>query len=213
MDHGFIFFLGGVWCIRNRKIWWFFTEFNYSSDKSTILLFLLQNGRIYIIDYKDLEGIKRNGEDGNCELCYAAEPLCLFYVKNSGDLIPIAIQLFQHPGETNPIWTPEDAKYDWLLAKMWFRNADHQMHQVCVKPCLHHGLRPSLIFKISFAMHGRNEAGRFLALLYIIYKHVTSQATSHRIFFWQSLKRLVIVIWSLEINFVWWIPADTTLLS
>ena len=51
-------------------------------------------------------------------------------MKSSGDLVPIAIQLFQQPSDTNPIWTPDDSKYDWLLAKMWFRNADHQVHQV-----------------------------------------------------------------------------------
>ena len=89
-----------------------------------------QAGHVYIVDYKELEGIKRNGEDSNSNLCYTAEPLCLFYVKSSGDLVPIAIQLFQEPSDTNPIWTPDDTHYDWMLAKMWFRNADHQVHQV-----------------------------------------------------------------------------------
>lgn len=90
-----------------------------------------QNGHIYIVDYKELEGIPRSGQDkGEDELCYAAESLGLFYVTKSGDLVPIAIQFFQEPSETNPIWTPNDAKYDWLLAKMWLRNADHQVHQV-----------------------------------------------------------------------------------
>lgn len=89
-----------------------------------------QAGHVYIVDYKELEGIKRSGEDGNSTLFYAPEPLCLFYVKSSGELVPIAIQLFQQPSKTNPIWTPEDSHYDWLLAKMWFRNADHQVHQV-----------------------------------------------------------------------------------
>ena len=47
--------------------------------------------------------------------------------------MPIAIQLFQEPSENNPIWTPGDTRYDWLLAKMWFRNADHQVHQVSTR--------------------------------------------------------------------------------
>lgn len=93
--------------------------------------YLYQAGYVYIVDYKELEGIKRNGEKGNSNArCYAAEPLCLLYVKSYGDLVPIAIQLFQEPSDTNPIWTPGDSQYDWLLAKMWFRNADHQVHQV-----------------------------------------------------------------------------------
>ena len=89
---------------------------------------LKQAGHVYIVDCKELEGIKRGGADGYKS--YAAEPICLFYVKSTGDLVPIAIQLFQQPSDTNPIWTPNDSKYDWLLAKMWFRNADHQVHQV-----------------------------------------------------------------------------------
>ncbi|RMX58429.1 hypothetical protein pdam_00019691, partial [Pocillopora damicornis] len=87
-------------------------------------------GHVFIVDYKELRGIKRGGKDSNYKSHYAAEPICLFYVKNSGDLVPIAIQLFQEPSENNPIWTPGDTHYDWLLAKMWFRNADHQVHQM-----------------------------------------------------------------------------------
>ena len=84
-----------------------------------------------MVDSKELEGIKRAGTDGRSKYrSYAADPLCLFYVRSSGDLVPIAIQLFQQPSDTNPIWTPSDSKYDWMLAKMWFRNADHQIHQV-----------------------------------------------------------------------------------
>lgn len=93
-------------------------------------LSFLQAGHVYIVDYKELEGIKRSGEESNSKIFYLAEPLCLFYVTSSGDLVPIAIQLFQQPSMTNPIWTPGDSHYDWLLAKMWFRNADHQVHQV-----------------------------------------------------------------------------------
>ena len=79
-----------------------------------------QAGHVYIVDYKELEGIKRSGEEGDSKFRgYAAEPICLFYVKSSGDLVPIAIQLFQQPSDTNPIWTPNDSQYDWLLAKIW----------------------------------------------------------------------------------------------
>ena len=88
-------------------------------------LLLCQEGHVYIVDYKELEGINTTGES-----TYAAEPLGLFYVKASGDLVPIAIQLLQQPSDTNPIWTPADSQYDWLLAKMWLRNADHRVQQV-----------------------------------------------------------------------------------
>ena len=101
-------------------------------------MYLNQEGHVYIVDYKELEGIKRSGENGSGSFrAYAAEPLCLLYVKSSGDLIPIAIQLFQQPSDSNPIWTPDDSHFDWLQAKMWFRNADHQVHQVrdCLANC------------------------------------------------------------------------------
>ena len=94
------------------------------------VLVSFQAGHVYIVDYKELEGIQRKGENGTRDRCYIAEPLGLFYVNTSGDLVPIAIQFFQQPSETNPIWTPRDPQYDWLLAKMWLRNADHHVHQV-----------------------------------------------------------------------------------
>ena len=56
----------------------------------------------------------------------------LFYVKGSGDLVPIAIQLHQQPSPDNPIWTPNDSDLDWICAKFWLRNADTQYHQVTI---------------------------------------------------------------------------------
>ena len=89
---------------------------------------LQQEGHFYLVNYKELDGITfSGGEEGSG---YTAEPLALFYVKSSGDLVPVAIQLLQQPGETNPIWTPSDSEYDWLQAKMWLRNADYYIHQV-----------------------------------------------------------------------------------
>ena len=58
-----------------------------------------------------------------------AVPLCLFYVGDDEKLRPIAIQLGQEPDDF-PIWTPKDGEWAWLLAKIWFRNADFQVHQM-----------------------------------------------------------------------------------
>ena len=55
--------------------------------------------------------------------------MCLFYVGSDGKLKPIAIQLGQDPDDF-PIWTPNDGEWAWLLAKIWFRNADFQVHQM-----------------------------------------------------------------------------------
>ena len=40
-------------------------------------------------------------------------------------------QLGQKASEQNPIFLPSDSEYDWLLAKMYVRNADYIEHQFC----------------------------------------------------------------------------------
>ena len=61
---------------------------------------------------------------------FLTEALGLFYVTPQNCLVPIAIQLYQTPGDSNPIWTPADSEYEWLLAKMFLRAADNNVHQV-----------------------------------------------------------------------------------
>ena len=98
-----------------------------------ILLISLFNffkaGHIYIVDYSILENIQRKAQ-GTDKQRYVTEPLILLYVNKKGDLVPIAIQLFQKPSDENPIWTPNDKKLDWLFVKMWVKAADLQVHQV-----------------------------------------------------------------------------------
>ncbi|XP_022800953.1 allene oxide synthase-lipoxygenase protein-like [Stylophora pistillata] len=93
-------------------------------DRGKTLEEEMKAGHVYIVDYKVLEGIPTR------EGTYLAQPLGLFYVNTSGDLVPIAIQFLQQPSDTNPIWTPSDSQYDWLLAKMWLRHADTLVQQV-----------------------------------------------------------------------------------
>ena len=95
------------------------------------VFFFLQNGRMYMVDYKILEDIPHYGQDRkDLERRYMCASLGLFYVKGNGDLVPIAIQFHQDPHRDNPIWTPNDAEMDWTCAKMWLRNSDTQFHQV-----------------------------------------------------------------------------------
>lgn len=54
--------------------------------------------------------------------------MALFYSPGDGRLLPIAIQL--EPSISDSIFTPKDEKYDWMLAKMYFRTNDAVVHEV-----------------------------------------------------------------------------------
>ena len=114
----------------------------------------VQQGNIYIINHKILEDIPTgyypigSGPKKGKKLELAAA-MCLFYLDDNEDFRPIAIQLGQEHGEDFPIWTPNDSHNDWLLAKMWFRNADYQVHQMKSHLAMTH----LLVEPIAIAMH------------------------------------------------------------
>ncbi|XP_056090801.1 polyunsaturated fatty acid 5-lipoxygenase-like [Rhinichthys klamathensis goyatoka] len=85
----------------------------------------LTAGKIYIVDYDILEGVL-TANDPEC----LNAPLCLLYKNRLDQIVPIAIQLNQTPGEKSPIFLPSDNKYDWMLAKMWVKCADFTVHQL-----------------------------------------------------------------------------------
>ncbi|XP_074649222.1 polyunsaturated fatty acid 5-lipoxygenase-like [Tubulanus polymorphus] len=88
----------------------------------------IKDGHVYILDYSDLTGIPRYNVSG--ETRYVAEPIALLYVRKSGHLVPIAIQLQQTPGPNNPVFLPSDSQDDWTLAKIHVKCADSQIHQM-----------------------------------------------------------------------------------
>nr|XP_033796844.1 arachidonate 5-lipoxygenase-like isoform X1 [Geotrypetes seraphini] len=88
----------------------------------------IQQGNIFIVDYELLDGIPANGTDPST-VQYIAAPICLLYKNTEDKILPIAIQINQKPGPDNPIFLPTDAKYDWLLAKIWVRSSDFHIHQ------------------------------------------------------------------------------------
>nr|XP_023402917.1 arachidonate 5-lipoxygenase isoform X2 [Loxodonta africana] len=53
------------------------------------------------------------------------------------------VELNQVPGDKNPIFLPSDAKYDWLLAKIWVRSSDFHIHQTIT-----HLLRTHLVSEV-----------------------------------------------------------------
>ena len=98
-----------------------------------------QAGHIYYVDYPYFEGIKV-AENGDPR--YVTSPLAMFYVRASGDFVPIAIQIRDVPAEDNPIFTPSDSEMDWMLAKTFLKNTD-----IHVQTLYHHVTRAHLFME------------------------------------------------------------------
>ncbi|XP_016402321.1 arachidonate 5-lipoxygenase-like, partial [Sinocyclocheilus rhinocerous] len=92
---------------------------------------LLQAGNIYIADYAVLEGVQANATDPDTQQ-YLAAPFCLLYKNSQNEIIPIAIQLSRQTtaGVGNTVFLPSDNQYDWMLAKMWVKCSDFNVHQL-----------------------------------------------------------------------------------
>ncbi|XP_077323541.1 arachidonate 12-lipoxygenase, 12R-type-like [Lithobates pipiens] len=88
----------------------------------------LERGHIFLADYELLKDIPANTINEKRQ--YIATPMCLLWKNTQNQLVPIAIQISQTPEENVPIFLPTDSKYDWLLAKIWVRSADVQLHEV-----------------------------------------------------------------------------------
>ncbi|KAL7877133.1 hypothetical protein SRHO_G00037760 [Serrasalmus rhombeus] len=88
----------------------------------------MEKGNIFLCDYARLDGIVGSVIDGIQQ--YLAAPLCLLFSNPQGKLLPIAIQLKQKPEAQNPIFLPTDSKHDWLLAKLFVRNAEFNEHEL-----------------------------------------------------------------------------------
>ncbi|XP_056283559.1 hydroperoxide isomerase ALOXE3-like [Pseudoliparis swirei] len=87
----------------------------------------LKKGNIFLSDQKKMDGIPPRVYNG--EPLHVTAGLCLFYLNPENKLRPIAIQLLQQPSAQNPIFLPSDSETDWLLAKMFIKNADAMDHQ------------------------------------------------------------------------------------
>ncbi|XP_062334824.1 polyunsaturated fatty acid lipoxygenase ALOX15B-like [Osmerus eperlanus] len=88
----------------------------------------IKKGNIYLVDYKQLDGVTANKINGKQQ--YLTAPLVLLQKTPDDKLIPIAIQLKQKPGKKNPIFFPTDSKYDWLMAKIFVRSAHFNDHEL-----------------------------------------------------------------------------------
>ncbi|XP_049446929.1 hydroperoxide isomerase ALOXE3-like [Epinephelus fuscoguttatus] len=82
----------------------------------------MEKGNIFLCDKKKMDGIPPRAKNG--EPLHVTPGFCLLYLNQEDKLMPIAIQLEQQPSEQNPIFLPSDPETDWLLAKMFIKNAD-----------------------------------------------------------------------------------------
>ncbi|OQV25731.1 Allene oxide synthase-lipoxygenase protein [Hypsibius exemplaris] len=112
--------------------------------------------RIFYVDLKIMENLECKDKR------VVTAPISMFYLDERREkLLPLAIQLFQKPALDNPIFYPTNEPQTWLLAKMYFNNADANYHQSCthlglthllmegVVVCAHRNLSPSHpIFKL-----------------------------------------------------------------
>lgn len=101
----------------------------------------LKKGKIFLYDQKIMDGIP--GRVYNGEPLEITAGLCLFYLNPENKLMPIAIQLHQKPSEQNPIFLPSDQEADWLLAKMFIKNADGLDHQA-----VHHLMKTHFLSEV-----------------------------------------------------------------
>ncbi|KAM8772852.1 polyunsaturated fatty acid lipoxygenase ALOX15B-like [Acanthopagrus schlegelii] len=90
----------------------------------------MEKGNIFLVDYSLLDGVETNTVNGKKQ--YLMAPLVLLHKTPQDQLKPVAIQLKQTPGDDNPIFFPTDSEYDWLMAKIFVRSADFNIHELSV---------------------------------------------------------------------------------
>nr|XP_033505166.1 arachidonate 15-lipoxygenase B-like [Epinephelus lanceolatus] len=123
----------------------------------------MENGNIFLCDYKRLDGLKANNIHEKKQ--YLMAPLVLLHKTPDNKLMPVAIQLKQTPAEDNPIFLPTDSEYDWLTAKIFVRSADFNEHELNV-----HLLRTHLLAEV-FAVSLLRSVPRTHSLYKVLVPH------------------------------------------
>lgn len=85
----------------------------------------LAENRLYILEYKIFDRIA-DAELQDQLGRYIQSPICLLYINDQQQLVPIAIKLEYNPSEQNynRIFTPNSSAEDWLAAKITVSSAD-----------------------------------------------------------------------------------------
>ncbi|XP_002119368.4 polyunsaturated fatty acid 5-lipoxygenase [Ciona intestinalis] len=85
----------------------------------------IQKGRVFIVNYAKFTTEGRRNRTKKGDRLYAGDPIMILLVGNDSKLRPVAIQL----EEDGHVFTPRDSYYDWLLAKLYFRCCDVNVHE------------------------------------------------------------------------------------
>lgn len=117
----------------------------------------LEQNRIFIVNHSILDGIL---DSENNQII--PSPMALFYLDSSENLMPIAIQLYQD-SEKSPVFVPNDPCNTWLLAKMWFNNADATFQRVCLLFVSSHWILGSITLSIHRNLSPSHPIFRLLA--------------------------------------------------
>lgn len=104
---------------------------------------LMEKKRLFLTDLVVIENLRHNENFKTCA------PIALFMLNDEDQLMPIAIQLNQQKGPENPVFLPTDDYYVWLMAKLWYNNADAAYHQ----SVLHIGWTHFLMEGVILAIH------------------------------------------------------------
>uniref|UniRef100_A0A8I6GMQ4 Arachidonate 12-lipoxygenase, epidermal n=1 Tax=Rattus norvegicus TaxID=10116 RepID=A0A8I6GMQ4_RAT len=138
-------------------------------DLQTQLEKELKAGSLFEADFSLLDGVKPNVIIFKQQ--HVAAPLVMLKLQSDGRLLPMVIQL-QPPRHGCPpplLFLPSDPPMAWLLAKIWVRSSDFQVHQL-----QSHLLRGHLMAEVISVATMRS-----LPSLHPIYKVVSTGSGGH----------------------------------
>jgi hypothetical protein len=124
-------------------------------DEGDTLAKAARRGSLYILDHEAIGGPQvKNG--------YLAVPVSLFYCNKLGQLLPIAIQLEQQPGDNVPIFTPKDPYWLWTTVKAHVQAADALYHEVASHLLRTHMVMETFVMATHRQLHQRHPVYQLL---------------------------------------------------
>lgn len=113
----------------------------------------VEQKRIYFLDYAVLNVLQENpGEIDGGLAQHITTPIVVLFMLPDGVLKPIAIQLYQDTGTTNPIYTPQDGNL-WLAAKTFAQIADANHHILYTHATRIHYVMEAIIMASNRQLH------------------------------------------------------------